>query len=177
MAMIDGMSLLNLSPQGSGSKQKRKNCKNQRWWMIPRKQQNWYTYELTETDSKESLYKFKSGKILVWEEEVDTKSPLTKKLFVTDSCWEWESQFSPMQCHWATNHTLGQAPCPAVVTQQKMKSVVFVFSVCVCVCVWTSCFVLVFIVFLMFYFNFFVLIFRGFVVVEIVICLIFLFFE
>lgn len=57
MAMIYGMSLSNLSPQDSGSKQKRRKFVKTRdgaWF-----QGNSKTYELTETDSEEGLHKFK----------------------------------------------------------------------------------------------------------------------
>lgn len=58
--------------------------------------------------------------------------PLTKKLFVTETCWERDNEFSPMEVtgYKSINHP-GQVPCTGEAKQHRMDSVGFV-SVLLC---------------------------------------------
>lgn len=66
-------------------------------------QQDWCTYELTETVAEQQdLHRFKSDKIPTERRRVRRHEllPLIKKLFPIVSFWEKGSLFSTMECHW-----------------------------------------------------------------------------
>lgn len=78
----------------------------------------------------------KQTKSLPWEGEVDKVTPLTKKLFVIDACWERENQWSATG---SINHSPEQTPYPGVVGQHKTDSSFYFVGLFVMFLFWYLC--------------------------------------
>lgn len=66
------------------------------------------------------LQRFKTDKTPAWRREGHKFSPLTKKLFATDSYWE-RKNCSPVSVAGYVNHTSGMAPCTGMASQQEQN--------------------------------------------------------
>jgi len=79
-----------------------------------------------------ALSVFKNDSIPVLKgRSVHGGSSLIKKLFVTDTFWQRENRFFPIDCTRYIKHTPEQDSCPGVVAQYKMNKPHLRLSLCI----------------------------------------------
>lgn len=92
-------------------------------------QWDWYTYKLEDTVTSPTTHRFKPDKIQELRKRNGHKvTPLTNKIFASNTCCESRKAFSPRATLCIVNHTPGWAPSPKEVNQYKMDSL-FLYAV------------------------------------------------
>lgn len=98
---------------------------------------------------EEGLHGFQPDKIPALRGGSGYVPPLTKKLFVIDICWQRESWFSLMGCHWSYKphsraDSMTKSRWPTQSRFHEVLGVVLLISLLLFLCHWAFLFILVF---------------------------------
>lgn len=118
-------------------KRRQKDGKSQGGWRTPREQGLLSPVGLMPTLTQrmwqhaQSLLGLGLSRFQHWEEKWTQAHIPYPEVISTVSCLQLKNWLSLRESHWVTNHSSGQAPCPAVDGQHKMNSMTFSEMFCV----------------------------------------------